>query len=35
MQRFQVVEDEARGLFAPREDRVVDESPDPLYDREL
>jgi hypothetical protein len=32
-ERFQVVEDETHGLVAPREDRVADESLDPLYDR--
>jgi hypothetical protein len=33
LQRFQLVEDEIHGLVAPRKDRVVDESLDPLYDR--
>ena len=32
-ERFQLVEDEIHGAVAPREDRVVDESLDPLYDR--
>ena len=33
LQRFQVVEDEAQGLVAPREDGVADESLDPFDDR--
>jgi hypothetical protein len=33
LERFQLVEDEIHGAVAPREDRVVDESLDPLYDR--
>ena len=33
LERFQLVEDEIHGAVAPREDRVVDESLDLLYDR--
>src|SRR4051794_35427246 len=33
LQRCEVVEDETHGLVAPCEDRVADESLDPLYDR--
>jgi hypothetical protein len=33
LERFQLVEDEIHGAVTPREDRVVDESLDLLYDR--
>jgi hypothetical protein len=33
LERCQLVEDEIHGAVAPGEDRVVDESLDPLYDR--
>ena len=35
LQRFQVIEDEAHGLVAPREDGVGDESLDPFDDCEF
>jgi hypothetical protein len=33
LERFQLVEDEIHGAVAPREDWVVDDNLDPLYDR--